>query len=97
MIQKDKQLHLTVGTIAAVFGILVWYGFVYAFGAPESAAPYSGVLAGLVAGITKEVSDWMSNRRAIAAGAVPTHGVEFLDAIATAIPGLLICSIWLSQ
>lgn len=96
MIQKDKQLHLTVGSAAAVFGIFAWYVFVYAFGAPESAAPYAGVLAGLVAGITKEVSDWINNRAAIAAGTVPTHGVEFLDALATAIPGLLICSIWLS-
>lgn len=97
MIAQDKQFHFVAGTVAAVFGILVWYGFVYLFRAPESAAPFAGVLAGLVAGFTKEVSDWLSNRAAIASGSVPTHGVEFFDALATALPGLLICGFWLSR
>lgn len=97
MIAQDKQFHFVAGFIAAVFGILVWYGFVFAFDAPEEAVPYSGMLAGLVAGFTKEVADWMSNRSAIAAGTVPTHGVELFDAVATALPGLMICVLWLAK
>lgn len=95
MFQKDKLFHFVAGTIAALFGVGLWYVFAYAFKAPAIAAPYAGLLASVVAGVTKEAADFMDNRAALAAGTTPLHGVEFFDAVATSLPGLLICAVWL--
>ena len=45
------------------------------------------MLVVVAAAVGKEVLDWLSNMRAVKAGLMPTHGVEFLDALATCAGG----------
>jgi uncharacterized membrane protein len=42
-----------------------------------------------VAGVLKEVADYVLNKRAVARGEAAPHGVEVLDAVATAMGGLV--------
>lgn len=53
------------------------------------ALPIAAAAVALVA-IGKELSDWLSNRRARAAGFPAPHGVELLDAAATLAGGALV-------
>ena len=80
---QDKANHALTGAVI----------FSAALGAATLAAPSHAVLiagaAVLLAAVGKEISDWVINRRAIARGAQPTHGVELLDAVATCFGGLL--------
>lgn len=78
-IPKDKILHFVAGGAASAFAAAVW--FVAAqFGAVSMADAWLGAaLAALVAGVVKERADQIANK--LHPG---THGVEVLDALATA-------------
>lgn len=78
-IQPDKIKHFAVGAAVAALAAAVW--FVAAqFGAVGMADAWLGAaLAAFVAGVTKEKADQLANE--IHPG---THGVEVLDALATA-------------
>lgn len=83
----DKAKHAVVGAIVALaagslFALLGWVDYW------RSAA----IGAALVAGIVKEVLDWLENRRLRKAGLAPSRGVEFADVVATLAGGLLIAS-----
>ena len=71
----DKANH-------AIYGALIFLLALAIFRRPDAA--YGLVVA---AAVGKEVLDWLSNQRAIRAGLMPTHGVEFLDALATCAGG----------
>ena len=72
---QDKANHF-------FYGALIFLAALAIFRRPD-------VAYGLVvlAAVGKEVLDWLSNQRAIRAGLTPTHGVEFLDALATCAGG----------
>ena len=72
---QDKANH-------AVYGSLIFLAALAILRRPDAA--YGLVVA---AAVGKEVLDWLSNRRAIKAGLTPTHGVEWLDALATCAGG----------
>lgn len=77
----DKALHFCAGAaigtlgscLALILGGTAWWGV--------ALAAFFGIL--------KEVVDYMSNQRAIKAGLLPSHGVEFKDALWTAAGGVL--------
>lgn len=81
----DKANH-------ALYGALI---FLVA-GALAAAAGQVPLARAIGAGVTvlaacgKELNDWLLNRRAIAAGLPPPHGVEAADALATT-AGALVC------
>jgi len=78
-------MHMKAGVLIAMFALAASFVCVAAGLAPVSAVPLAVGLAGLVGGLVKEGSDWLENR------ARPgTHGVEVLDALATAAPGLIV-------
>jgi hypothetical protein len=86
-IERDKLAHAMAGTCAAAVGVAL-AGVVPALSghAPDVAAVASGALiASTAAGITKEVADYGDNK--LQPG---MHGVEVMDAIATAAPGWLL-------
>jgi hypothetical protein len=84
----DKANHAIYGaTIFAAVG-----GVVAHLGRPDLAQPL-GALGALLAACVKEVVDYALNRRAIAAGLPPPHGVEAADILATT-AGALLC--WLA-
>lgn len=72
----DKANHVLYGV--AIFAAAAAVGS--RLGLP---AALSGVAAAALFGAGKELADWLANRRAIAAGQAPVHGVEFGDALAT--------------
>ena len=85
MIPKDKLMHMLVGFAVALFALVIWTIAAAAGLAPLSGAPAAAALAALVAGITKEGADYLDNKL------VPAmHGVEWLDAAATALPGVVL-------
>ena len=72
---QDKANHF-------FYGALIFLAALAAFRHADAAY-------GLVvfAAVGKEAIDWLSNQRAIREGSTPTHGVEFLDALATCAGG----------
>ena len=72
---QDKANH-------AVYGALIFLLALAIFRRPDAA--YALVV---LAAAGKEVLDWLSNMRAVKAGLMPTHGVEWLDALATCAGG----------
>lgn len=84
----DKANHALYGV--AVF--VVVGGAVAALGRPDIARP-AGALGALLVACAKESVDYTINRRAIAAGLPPPHGVEAADIVATT-AGALLC--WLA-
>ena len=71
----DKANHFFYGTLIFLAALAI-------FRRPD-------VAYGLVvlAAVGKEALDKLSNMRAVKAGLMPTHGVEFLDALATCAGG----------
>ncbi len=85
-IPRDKLMHAAVGLLAGIFGLGAWLVAVAVGWAPLSGAPAACALASTVAGLAKEGADYLDNRM------VPgLHGVEPLDALATAAPGFVMC------
>jgi len=81
---RDKLMHIAIGLLAGIFGLGVWLAAVAVGWAPLSGAPAACALASTVAGLAEEGADYLDNRM------VPgLHGVEPLDALATAAPGVV--------
>ena len=72
---QDKANH-------AVYGALIFLAALAILRRPDAA--YGLVV---LAAVGKEALDKLSNMRAVKAGLLPTHGVEFLDALATCAGG----------
>ena len=64
------------------YGSLIFLAALAIFRRPDAA--YGLVV---LAAVGKEALDKLSNMRAVKAGLMPTHGVEFLDALATCAGG----------
>ena len=71
----DKANH-------AIYGALIFLAALAILRRPDAA--YGLVV---LAAVGKEALDKLSNMRAVKAGLLPTHGVEFLDALATCAGG----------
>jgi hypothetical protein len=89
IVPKDKLEHFGIGFSVVAFTLVLWslaefIGLTHTADMGAAAA-----LAGIVCGVTKEGCDWLDNR--ITPG---MHGVEFWDAFATALPGLLTLGLW---
>jgi len=72
---QDKANHAIYGALIFLLALAITRRMDVAYGLVVLAA------AG------KEAIDWISNQRAIRAGAAPTHGVEWFDALATCAGG----------
>lgn len=81
-IPTDKAMHLVIGLLVALFGLVL--GMLATAAGLRPAAVAVG-MAAIVAGLVKEGADWLDNRNQPG-----MHGVEPLDALATAAPGLLV-------
>ena len=83
MLPADKANH-------ALYGALVFLAAAAAAAAAglHHAAPI-GMAASVVAAVLKEGADYLANRRALASHSKPLHGVDVLDALATAAGGAL--------
>lgn len=82
---KDKLQHALVGLLVALVCLALWALASHLGLVPIAGMPGAVALGGIVAGLTKEGADWIDNR------AHPgMHGVELLDALATAAPGLVV-------
>lgn len=81
MLPADKANH-------ALYGALVFLAAGAA--AAQAGLPHAGAIAmaaSATAAVAKEATDYIANRRALASQAKPLHGVEWLDAAATAAGG----------
>jgi hypothetical protein len=76
----DKIMHFIVGAAIGLVGLFV-YG------------PLGAIGWAFMAGILKEIYDYLMNERALKAGLAPPHGVELKDAIATTLGGVLVAAI----
>lgn len=85
MIPRDKLLHAGVGVVVALIALAFWLLAAHLGFAPLSGAPAAIALSTVVAGVVKEAADYLDNREHPG-----MHGVEVLDAVATAAPGFLI-------
>jgi hypothetical protein len=81
-IPNDKAQHFIYGCVAYLF--LAGSALAVGFPHPE----WFGLAAAAGLGAGKEIADLWLNKRAVKAGAVPTHHVAPLDAAATALGGL---------
>lgn len=79
--QPDKQKHFVGGALIAISCAAATHGNILWVG-----------FAPAVVGILKEGADWASNAWNIYKGRPPQHGVEPLDAFATALPGFLLAA-----
>lgn len=94
-IPKDKVMHALAGLLAGVVGVVLGAAVCAVAGEPVHAGAAVGALvAATAAGCTKEVADHQENK--VRPGA---HGVELLDAVATAAPGwvLFLLILWGAQ
>lgn len=81
-IQPDKLQHMKAGLFVSLAAGAAWLAFAWLGVATLGDGGPAMFLAGLVAGVTKEVADWFDNK-----ASPGMHGVEALDCIATALPG----------
>lgn len=94
MIPKDKLGHAAAGLAWSGVGALIYVvACVVLRIVPAGALPLALFLPPLAAGITKEFADWSDNRSAEAIGQPDPHGVEFMDAFATTLPGIVLSAL----
>lgn len=84
MLDADTANHAVYGAAIALAAMLL----ATAAGAPHAAL--LGAAAAALFGAGKEAADYRSRRKALAAGAEPTHGVEWADLLGTVAGGLLV-------
>ena len=72
---QDKANHAIYGALIFLIGFAITRRLDVAYALVVAAA------------VGKEALDKLSNMRAVKAGLMPTHGVEFLDALATCAGG----------
>ena len=89
MIPQDKANHALAGLVIGLMAA----GLVATTGHPSMAGA-TGLVAAAATGVLKEAADWWSNRRARAQGQPEQHGVEPLDALATAAGGMAVYVAW---
>lgn len=85
----DKAQHLIYGLAASA----VTYAALMAAQQPPLLAARAGLLASIAVGVLKEAADAWGNRRATGHWRTGPHGVEGLDALATAAGGV---PVWLA-
>lgn len=83
MLPQDKANHFVWGAFAALAGAMA----AYALHKPQHAASIAQGL-NCVVGAAKELSDYISNKRARDAGLPEAHEVSFEDFVATTIGGV---------
>lgn len=76
----DKIAHFIVGAGIGAVGLFM-YG------------PLAAVLYAFLAGVLKEIYDYLMNERALKDGLAPPHGVEGQDVVATALGGVAVAVI----
>jgi len=88
VLPQDKANHVVYGAVIA----LVATGGALALGLVGVVIPpvYIGAAVAALFGAAKEGIDWWSNRQQIAAGSLPTHGVELFDFLATLAGGAIV-------
>lgn len=89
-IPQDKIKHFLVGLAVAVFAAAVWFVAAQFGLVGMSSAWLAAVLCATVAGVTKEAADHLGNK--IVPG---MHGVEWLDAFATAAGSIPVAAVFL--
>ena len=85
-IPQDKANHFAYGAAIALLSTAA----AAALGLPGVPLPCVGVAIAALAGAVKEGVDWLGNRAEKRAGLMQTHGVEFLDFLATAAGGAVV-------
>ena len=83
MIARDKVLHFLVGFAVALICAAAWWFLAQVGLMTATDAGAAGLVGACVAGATKEGADHMDNK--IQPG---MHGVEWRDALATALGGV---------
>lgn len=83
LIPQDKANHACYG--AVIFLLVIFVAQRFGLSNPGVVA----LVFVACVGALKELSDYLLNRRAIAAGLPPPHGVEFLDFAATTAGGFV--------
>lgn len=81
----DKANHVIAGALAALAAVALSNLLRVPYWPPIIA-----LVAGVAAGAGKELYDYLDNRASVARGDAPAHGVELLDAVATAAGGLVV-------
>lgn len=87
MLPQDKANHVIAGVLVYVV-VTALLAFFTALSAPVIAL--LGLLASAVAGVMKEVTDFIGNQCRRKAGLPPNHDVDPLDFAATLVGGLLV-------
>ena len=85
MLPADKANHVLYGGL--VFIVVAYLAAM--IGHSTARARLAGLLAAAAFGLGKEARDWFANRKAVAAGEAPAHGVDGMDVLATAAGGAL--------
>ena len=80
----DKANHVIAGAL-----VFLPVAIAVALAGHAQYARPAGAVAALVAGLLKELADWLANRHLAQQGLPPAHGVEVADAAATTAGGLL--------
>lgn len=83
LLPQDKANHACYGAVIFLLAVFVAQQL-------DLASPTIIALVFVACvGALKELADYLLNRRAIAAGLPPPHGVEFLDFAATTLGGFV--------
>lgn len=82
LIPQDKANHAIYGAV-----IFLIFAFLLGVGGVPHATGFA-LLAVVIVGAIKELSDYILNRRAAAHGLPAPHTIEFMDAFATTLGGL---------
>lgn len=86
LIPQDKANHAIYGALAFAIGAAASHLL------PIVPAVIAGLVVCAVVAVGKEGLDWWLNRRAVAAGEAPPHGVEVRDALATLAGGVVVAA-----
>ena len=76
LISHDKLLHFYAGAAFSLLGAACWW----LSSASLALLPWFALLASGVAGLTKEIADWMGNR--VRSGSHCVEGFDFLATLA---------------
>ena len=82
LIPQDKANHFAYGTAVAIMAKVATQFYL-----PEY-SQFAGVVASSIVGVLKEIVDFVLNKLAERKGLPPPHGVEAMDAFATALGGV---------
>lgn len=85
---QDKANHFLYGTLTG----LVTLGLCHTLISSHKTYVFSlaALAAAFLIGVLKEVKDYIANRKAIARGEAPSHGVEWADMAVTTLGGAVV-------